>query len=69
MTTEEMRLYTVAQVADMAGVSKSTVLREINAQRLPGKKFGRGFKVPAYALRPWMDALPDVGPDRPATVL
>lgn len=39
-TNTNDRLYTVAQVADMTGVSRSTVLREINAGRLHGVRLG-----------------------------
>lgn len=44
-------IYNVAQVADLLGCTEETVVERINAGELPGAKFGRGWVIPADALR------------------
>lgn len=44
-------IYNVAQVADLLQCTEETVVERINAGELPGAKFGRGWVIPADALR------------------
>ena len=44
-------IYNVAQVADLLECTEETVVEWINAGELPGAKFGRGWVIPADALR------------------
>jgi excisionase family DNA binding protein len=44
-------IYNVAQVADLLGCTEEIVVERINAGELPGAKFGRGWVIPADALR------------------
>jgi excisionase family DNA binding protein len=44
-------IYSVAQVAEMLGCTQEIVVERIYAGELPGAKFGRGWVIPADALR------------------
>ncbi|MPV50473.1 MULTISPECIES: helix-turn-helix domain-containing protein [unclassified Pseudactinotalea] len=44
------RFLTVAEVADMARVSKMTVYRMVHAGDLPAIRVGRSFRVPQAAV-------------------
>ena len=44
-------IYNVTQVADLLGCTEEIVVERINAGELPGAKFGRGWVIPADALR------------------
>ncbi len=44
-------IYNVAQVAELLQCTEETVVERINAGELPGAKFGRGWVIPADALR------------------
>lgn len=44
-------IYNVAQVAELLQCTEETVVERINAGELPGAKFGRGWIIPADALR------------------
>ncbi len=44
-------IYNVAQVAYLLGCTEEIVVERINAGDLPGAKFGRGWVIPADALR------------------
>lgn len=47
---EPPRFLTVAEVADMARVSKMTVYRMVHAGDLPAIRVGRSFRVPQAAV-------------------
>ncbi len=58
----EVRLLTVAEVADMMRVSKMTVYRLVHAGELPAIRFGRSFRVPESAVVAAIDTpISDVG--------
>jgi excisionase family DNA binding protein len=44
-------IYNVAQVAELLQCTEEAVVERINAGDLPGAKFGRGWAIPADALR------------------
>jgi excisionase family DNA binding protein len=44
-------IYNVTQVAELLECTEETVVERINAGELPGAKFGRGWVIPADALR------------------
>ncbi len=44
-------IYNVTQVAELLDCTEETVVERINAGQLPGAKFGRGWVIPADALR------------------
>jgi excisionase family DNA binding protein len=44
-------IYNVSQVAELLECTEETVVERINAGELPGAKFGRGWVIPADALR------------------
>ncbi len=46
----EVRFLTVAEVAEMMGVSKMTVYRLVHSGELPAIRFGRSFRVPESAV-------------------
>ena len=47
----EVTFLTVAEVAELARVSKMTVYRLIHAGELPAVRFGRSYRVPESAVR------------------
>lgn len=46
----EVRLLTVAEVAEMMRVSRMTVYRLVHSGQLPAIRFGRSFRVPESAV-------------------
>lgn len=64
MTTkrEAERAYTIAEAAELKGVSLDTIRRAIKATEgatLAAKKLGRGYRIGAGALEAWWDGLED----------
>lgn len=49
----------VREAARVAGVSHSTISREIAAGRLRAKRYGRRVLIRPADLRRWIDSLPD----------
>lgn len=47
----DIRLLTVAEVADLARVSTMTVYRMVHAGELPAIRFGRSYRIPESAVR------------------
>lgn len=47
----EVTFLTVAEVAELARVSKMTVYRLIHSGELPAVRFGRSYRVPESAVR------------------
>lgn len=43
-------LLSASQAAEMLGLSKATVIRWLNAGKLPGQRIGNGWAVPAAAV-------------------
>ena len=50
MTLSDGRFLTIAEVADMMGVSRMNVYRLVHSGRLPAIRFGRTFHVPLEAV-------------------
>ncbi|WP_040166352.1 helix-turn-helix domain-containing protein [Microbacterium gorillae] len=46
----DVRFLTVAEVAELARVSKMTVYRMVHAGELPAIRFGRSYRVPESAV-------------------
>ena len=46
---------TVAEVAGLLRVSKMTVYRMVHSGELPAVRVGRGFRVPAKAVREYLE--------------
>ena len=46
----EVRLLTVAEVAEILRLSKMTVYRMVNAGTLPALKVGRSVRIPEYVV-------------------
>ena len=46
----DVRLLTVAEVADMMRVSTMTVYRLVQSGELPAIRFGRSFRIPESAV-------------------
>lgn len=46
----DVRFLTVAEVAELARVSKMTVYRMVHAGELPAVRFGRSYRVPESAV-------------------
>lgn len=51
------KLYTIKQVCDEFGISRSTVYRENKAGRLPFVKIGRATRIAASVVKAWLDRL------------
>ncbi|MGH3630900.1 MAG: helix-turn-helix domain-containing protein [Sciscionella sp.] len=51
----DLTLLTVAEVAGVMRVSKMTVYRMVHCGELTALKVGRGFRVPAGAVREYLD--------------
>jgi excisionase family DNA binding protein len=49
------RLLTVGEVATVLRVSKITVYRLVHTQELPAMRIGRSVRVPAAALRSYLE--------------
>lgn len=58
------KLYTIKQVCDEFGISRSTIYREHKAKKLPFVKFGRASRIKGSAVQAWVESLPIEG-DRP----
>jgi excisionase family DNA binding protein len=54
----EYALLTIAEVAAVMRVSKMTVYRLVHTSELPSKRIGRAFRVPAQAVRDYLDSSP-----------
>ncbi|MBX3312438.1 MAG: helix-turn-helix domain-containing protein [Microbacteriaceae bacterium] len=52
----DVRLLTVAEVADMMRVSKMTVYRMANSGELPAIRFGRSYRIPASAVDSFLES-------------
>ena len=51
------KLYTIKQVCDEFGISRSTVYRENKAGQLPFVKIGRATRIAASVLQAWFARL------------
>ncbi len=51
------KLFTIKQVCDEFGISRSTVYRENKAGHLPFVKIGRATRIAASAAAAWFDRL------------
>lgn len=47
---EEKKYYSVAETAELLGLSPETLYRQIHAGRLPAVQFGKRFIIPARVL-------------------
>lgn len=54
------RFLTVAEVADMARVSKMTVYRMVHAGELPAIRVGKSFRVPMEAVEELFNDVIDI---------
>ena len=52
---EELRIYTVKEVADLLKVSKMTVSRYIKAGKLKSSKLGRMYRIADDDLRKFLE--------------
>ncbi len=50
MSLPDARFLTVAEVADMMGVSRLTVYRLVHSGDLPAMRFGQSIRVPEWAV-------------------
>ena len=55
---EEPKLYTVAQVAQMLGVSGMTVYRLVNSGKLSAARFGNSMRITRRALFEFLEQSP-----------
>lgn len=56
------RAYTIAQVAEIKGVSPDFVraaIRATEGNALAAKKIGRGYRISASAVEAWWDGMAD----------
>lgn len=53
------RFLTVAEVAEMARVSKMTVYRMVHSGELPAIRVGKSFRVPANEVEKLLGEAPD----------
>ena len=53
---EEISFLTIAEVAGALRVSKMTVYRMVHAGELPAIRVGRSFRVPAKAVREYLES-------------
>jgi excisionase family DNA binding protein len=51
----DLAFLTVSEVASVMRVSKMTVYRMVKSGELPAKRIGRSFRVPAKAVRDYLD--------------
>lgn len=51
---DELSLLKVGEVAEVMRVSKMTVYRMVHSGELPTLRVGRGFRVPAKAVREYL---------------
>jgi excisionase family DNA binding protein len=51
------KLYTIKQVCDEFGISRSTVYRENKMGNLPFVKIGRATRIAGSTLKAWYDRL------------
>jgi excisionase family DNA binding protein len=59
-TTERTTPYHVAEIAEMVGVHRVTVYRDIAAGRLKALRIGKGkgtLRIPPAALKPYLELL------------
>ncbi|WP_433734870.1 helix-turn-helix domain-containing protein (plasmid) [Nocardia sp. CA-129566] len=52
-----LRLYTVAQAAEMLAVTEDWYLKQIRARKLPARKAGRAWRVAAQDIRDAIDSM------------
>jgi excisionase family DNA binding protein len=52
----DLAFLTVSEVAEVMRVSKMTVYRMVKTGELPATRIGRSFRVPAKAVRDYLDA-------------
>jgi excisionase family DNA binding protein len=57
--------YTVAEVADLLGVSESVIYGMVRAGQLPARRAGRRWVIPRVQFHIWLDG---DGAERPAVV-
>ncbi|MBS2964953.1 helix-turn-helix domain-containing protein [Actinocrinis puniceicyclus] len=53
---DELSLLKVGEVAEVMRVSKMTVYRMVHSGELPTLRVGRGFRVPAKAVREYLQS-------------
>lgn len=56
------RAYTIAEAADLKGVSPDYIrnaIRATSGNTLAAKKVGKGYRIAASALEAWFDGLED----------
>jgi excisionase family DNA binding protein len=53
---EEMRFFTIAAVAEFVGVSRRTVRRWIDDEKLVAHRFGAAVRIAEYDLRAFLAA-------------
>ena len=51
MTADEIRLYTLQEVADVLRVSRQTIYNYVTAKRLRATKYGKEYRVTEEDLR------------------
>jgi excisionase family DNA binding protein len=51
------KLYTIKQVCDEFGISRSTIYREHKSGHLPFVKIGRATRIAASVVKAWLDRL------------
>lgn len=59
--TERRRLYTIPQVVEQTGFSRSTVYEQIASGRLRAVKLGRSVRVTTDELDRWIAELSEAG--------
>lgn len=55
LNIEDIRLYTLEEIAPVLGVSKQTLLNYIRAGKLKAKKIGREWKITGEMLKEYLD--------------
>ncbi|MCU1437568.1 MAG: hypothetical protein JWP66_655 [Naasia sp.] len=58
MESEQPRLLSVAEAADLLGVTRLTVYRLVHAGELPALRFGPVYRIPEKSLRVVQEILP-----------
>lgn len=52
--------YSIQDTCTILGIGKTKLYEEINAGRIPAKKYGRKTLIPASSLDQWIAQLPDL---------
>lgn len=55
MNTEEIKVYSVKQAAELLQTSNHQIRKMIQRQELPAVRVGREWRIPAHAIRGFLE--------------